>query len=1049
MPLAAYFFLRAVGKGSYGEVSLVRHRQDNRQYVIKKLNLKHASSRERKAAEQEAQLLSQLKHPNIVTYRESWEGEDGLLYIVMGFCEGGDLYHKLKEQRGKPLPENQVVEWFVQIAMALQYLHEKHILHRDLKTQNVFLTRTNIIKVGDLGIARVLENQYDMASTLIGTPYYMSPELFSNKPYNYKSDVWALGCCVYEMATLKHAFNAKDMNSLVYRIIEGKLPPMPKDYSPQLAELIRTMLSKKPEERPNVKSILRQPYIKHQISLFLEATKAKTAKNHQKISDSIPRSAASVISVKTRSNNGNITPKKHPSEQARRESANEEKHLIKDKTFEIHPSEKPAAEPEKNANKNEKNSTGVSIATISKVNIDILLSERRNSKSDHLLQDNKARCLSIPSEVESKITSNGPQTKEDRLQQNSKQVSRTEIVDSKQFAAVVSDEGDDTLKLLQPVSKDQKQNDDQGRPLSARERRRLKQSQEKMFPSVPAARRASHSAVVEAKSLVENLIKVTQSSSDPSISQEKKIIRCLSDDELSSSTSSTDKSDGDSKEGKSNTNEMNDLVQLMTQTLKMDSKENCEHPSILTPASEFKLHRKYRDTLILHGKVSNEPEKFKFEEFPSDVLSGPEKIRRMVEILRSDVVQGLGVKLLEKVYDIMEEDDELKREVCKEALLINKNTRGKMTFRKVNIAILVLAIVIFLLVLHHNLLGLSDFLKRDVADSSPLGLQPIDFIPEAPQRLTDKRNDQEIPVVITASDDRLGGVIAAMNSIYHNTKSNVVFHIVTLNGTVDHLRAWLSKTALKKVKYRILDFDPHVLEGKVKVESEQADSIKPLTFARFYLPMFVPHAEKAIYMDDDVIVQDDILELHNTPLKPGHAAAFADDCDSTTNKFAIRGAGNQYNYIGFLDYKKQTIRKLAMKASTCSFNPGIIVANLTEWKLQNITKQLEKWMTLNVEEELYSRTLAGSIATPPLLIVFYKQHSNIDPMWNVRHLGSRTGKRYSPQFVKAAKLLHWNGHFKPWGRTASYADVWEKWYIPDPTGKFNLIRRHSEIYESK
>ncbi|KAM7170671.1 serine/threonine-protein kinase Nek4 isoform 2-T2 [Macrochelys suwanniensis] len=728
MPLAAYFFLRAVGKGSYGEVSLVRHRQDNRQYVIKKLNLKHASSRERKAAEQEAQLLSQLKHPNIVTYRESWEGEDGLLYIVMGFCEGGDLYHKLKEQKGKPLPENQVVEWFVQIAMALQYLHEKHILHRDLKTQNVFLTRTNIIKVGDLGIARVLENQYDMASTLIGTPYYMSPELFSSKPYNYKSDVWALGCCVYEMATLKHAFNAKDMNSLVYRIIEGKLPPMPKDYSPQLAELIRTMLSKKPEERPNVKSILRQPYIKHQISLFLEATKAKTAKNHKKIPDSTPRSAASVISVKTGSNNGNITPQKHPSEQARRYRANEEKNLIKEKTFEINPSEKPAAEPEKNANKNENSSTGVSIATVSKVDIDILLSERRNSKSDHFLQDNRARCLSIPSEVESKITSNGPQIKEDKLQQNSKPGSRTEIVDSKQFALDVADEGDDTLKLLQLVSKDQKQNDDQSldstekllasfvpviiqlravapqplpclpdvnvkttyspadqhgtevpesvnssknsdraiskdRPLSARERRRLKQSQEKMFPSVPAARRASHSAVVEAKSLLENLIKVTQSSSDPTISQKKKLIHCQSDDELSSSTSSTDKSDGDSKEGKSNTNEMNDLVQLMTQTLKMDSKENCEHPSILTPASEFKLHRKYRDTLILHGKVSNEPEKFKFEEFPSDVLSGPEKIRRMVEILRSDVVQGLGVKLLEKVYDIMEEDDELKREL--------------------------------------------------------------------------------------------------------------------------------------------------------------------------------------------------------------------------------------------------------------------------------------------------------------------------------------------------------------------------------------------------
>lgn len=138
-----------------------------------------------------------------------------------------------------------------------------------------------------------------------------------------------------------------------------------------------------------------------------------------------------------------------------------------------------------------------------------------------------------------------------------------------------------------------------------------------------------------------------------------------------------------------------------------------------------------------------------------------------------------------------------------------------------------------------------------------------------------------------------------------------------------------------------------------------------------------------------------------------------------------------------------------MKASTCSFNPGVFVANLTEWKRQNVTSQLEKWMKLNVEEGLYTRTLAGSITTPPLLIVFYQQHSTIDPMWNVRHLGSSVGKRYSPQFVKAAKLLHWNGHFKPWGRAASYADVWEKWYIPDPTGKFSLIRRHTDTSNIK
>ncbi|XP_027556386.1 serine/threonine-protein kinase Nek4 isoform X3 [Neopelma chrysocephalum] len=694
----------------------------------------------------------------------------------MGFCEGGDLYHKLKEQKGKLLPESQVVEWFVQIAMALQYLHEKHILHRDLKTQNIFLTRTNIIKVGDLGIARVLENQYDMASTLIGTPYYMSPELFSNKPYNHKSDVWALGCCVYEMATLKHAFNAKDMNSLVYRIIEGKLPPMPKDYSPQLVAIIQTMLSKKPEERPSVKSILRQPYIKQQISLFLEATKAKAARNQKKTVNSKPKDPCSVISAKNESHSRNVTHQNHSPEQARKYKVNEEDCIIKYKATKFCPSEKPLVEVERKPSNNDPNKLGDSIATISEVNIDVFPSERtkRGSEkcsSECIPENNKAKYLNVPGN--SKITSHSPPIKEDGPQQRAKQASKAEKAESQLSSVNAVEDNDDTLKLLQPVSKDHKQTDlsldsteellgpfvpiviqddashgalgdAQGktfhlephssvsepslsrqqqqkrrelaegcsekfrtvsprplpvpsdvntrtaqrcaeqhgagasepgngakasqaaipmeRPLSARERRRLKQSRE-MLPSVIPARWLSNGAVVEAKSHVENCVKVAQSSSDPSISQKKREAHCLSDDELSSSTSSTDKSDGDSKERKNNVNEMNDLVQLMTWTLKMDSKENSEYCVTSTPAPEFKLHKKYRDTLILHGKLPDESEELNIEEIPSDMLTVPDKIRRMVEILRSDVVQGLGVKLLEEVYRIMEDDDEAKREL--------------------------------------------------------------------------------------------------------------------------------------------------------------------------------------------------------------------------------------------------------------------------------------------------------------------------------------------------------------------------------------------------
>ncbi|KAK9406273.1 serine/threonine-protein kinase Nek4 [Crotalus adamanteus] len=684
MPLGEYTLVRVVGKGSYGEVSLVRHRHDGKQYVIKRLNLKHASSRERKAAEQEAQLLSQLKHPNIVTYRESWEGDDGLLYIVMGFCEGGDLYHKLKEQKGQLLPESQVVEWLVQIAMALQYLHEKHILHRDLKTQNVFLTRSNIIKVGDLGIARVLENQHDMASTLIGTPYYMSPELFSNKPYSYKSDVWALGCCAYEMTTLKHAFNAKDMNSLVYRIIEGKLPPMPKDYSIQLKELIRIMLSKKPEERPSVRSILRQPYIKQQISLFLEATKAKTSKNHKKISEPNPRGSSEKAELKKE----NTVPQKLPDELSKKSNGNEDKCLINNKTFEVSSSKKLAPEPEKNSKNDAKETDNGDDATkVLQPSSEIPRNEAscgNSGEAKDLILPISTPCFQPQGSVQE------PSLSRQRRHKKQSEICLDKIAafGHRQLPAYpdvnvktkeVNTDHQRAANVLKK-SKSFEVEHSKDRPLSARERRRLKQSQEDMLSSDPSVRRMPYNASTETKLPREDrCIQIAQFTSEPSTDKKKSLTDCCTEDDLSSSTSSMEKSDGDYKERKSN--EMNDLLQVMTQTLKMDNIENYSQFSMSTPDSQFRLNRKYRDTLILHGKTAEEPDEFQFQEFPSDDKSGPQNIRRLVEILRADVVQGIGVKLLEKVYDAMEEEDEQKRELCLRKLMGEKYTSYSMKAR--------------------------------------------------------------------------------------------------------------------------------------------------------------------------------------------------------------------------------------------------------------------------------------------------------------------------------------------------------------------------------
>lgn len=180
------------------------------------------------------------------------------LCIVMDYCEGGDMFHKIAKQKelGTLFPEHQIVTWLTQMALAMNYVHDKKILHRDLKTQNIFLTSKGDIKIGDFGIARVLQHTYDCANTAIGTPYYLSPEICQEKPYNQKSDIWSLGCIFYEIATLNHAFDAQNMKSLIQKILKGTYPPLPDMYSSDLKNLLSQMLIKDPNKRPSIKKIL-------------------------------------------------------------------------------------------------------------------------------------------------------------------------------------------------------------------------------------------------------------------------------------------------------------------------------------------------------------------------------------------------------------------------------------------------------------------------------------------------------------------------------------------------------------------------------------------------------------------------------------------------------------------------------------------------------------------------------------------------------------------------------------------------------------------------
>ena len=197
----------------------------------------------------------------------------------MDYADGGDLYTKIANQKkiGKVMyNEDQILDWFVQMGLAIKHIHDRKILHRDLKTQNIFMTQTNQIKIGDFGIARVLQHTYDCAQTAIGTPYYLSPEICQEKPYNQKSDIWSLGCILYEMVTLRHAFDANSMKGLVLKILRGTYPAIPSNYSQDLKDLIADMLIKDPAKRPSMRKILEKEFLSRRISKLLTLTIAET-----------------------------------------------------------------------------------------------------------------------------------------------------------------------------------------------------------------------------------------------------------------------------------------------------------------------------------------------------------------------------------------------------------------------------------------------------------------------------------------------------------------------------------------------------------------------------------------------------------------------------------------------------------------------------------------------------------------------------------------------------------------------------------------------------
>ena len=259
--LSNYEIEKQLGKGTYGVVYKVKKKDDNKYYVLKQIPLYGLSPQQIKEVKLEAQVLSKIKSKYVVKYYDSFEEEEKL-NIIMEYCDNGDLNDFIENHMKTKhlLREDLIMKYFIKITLGLADIHKLKILHRDLKSLNIFLKNDDDVRVGDLGVAKIL-NQTFFAKTFIGTPYYLSPEICEDKPYNDKSDVWALGCILYELCTYRHPFTAKSQGGLILKILNDTPEKINNYYSQDLKNLINEIFNKDYTKRPSCLDILKMKYV--------------------------------------------------------------------------------------------------------------------------------------------------------------------------------------------------------------------------------------------------------------------------------------------------------------------------------------------------------------------------------------------------------------------------------------------------------------------------------------------------------------------------------------------------------------------------------------------------------------------------------------------------------------------------------------------------------------------------------------------------------------------------------------------------------------------
>ena len=262
MPLNDFIIGELIGKGTFSSVCLVKRKIDNQTYAMKRVKIVQLQEKEKQNALNEIRILASLNHKNIIGYKEAFFDEQSqTLNIIMEYANDGDLSTKIKYnlKNGLIFREDIIWSYIIQILEGINYLHENKIIHRDLKSANLFLMDDGTLKIGDLNVSKIAK--MGIAFTQAGTPYYASPEVWLDESYDNKSDIWSIGCIIYELCMLKTPFRGTSMKNLCLNIQKGEYSDISKFYSNDLRNIISMMLIVNPENRFSAQQILNCDFV--------------------------------------------------------------------------------------------------------------------------------------------------------------------------------------------------------------------------------------------------------------------------------------------------------------------------------------------------------------------------------------------------------------------------------------------------------------------------------------------------------------------------------------------------------------------------------------------------------------------------------------------------------------------------------------------------------------------------------------------------------------------------------------------------------------------